>query len=296
MNILVTGSTGFVGRYLVSKLIFEKHQILELTRDLHVSTQLYGNNTQKHLIDDDQNTFAEVVEVFKPDVVIHLASYLTSQDDYSALNKLLDSNITFFCRLLDALKNIDLKLFVNTGTFAEYYKGDDVFDPAYLYAATKTASRSFLDYYSKVYNFKQTTVVPYTIYGGTDTQKKVIDYIYDSTSSDIPVDMSPGEQVLDFIHIEDVTNFYVEIIGSIDKLPIKSNFKLGTGEGHTLKNVAELIETISGRKTNINWGGKAYRLSDVMYAVAEPSKLINWVPVLNLESGIRNYLNTKMDK
>jgi nucleoside-diphosphate-sugar epimerase len=296
MNVIVTGSTGFVGRHLVAKLILEKYQILELTRNLDVSTKLYGDNTKKFLINDDQDALVKTIEEFKPDVIIQLASFLTSLDDYNSLNKLLDSNITFFCRLLDATKNSNLKLFVNTGTFAEYHSGDTNFDPAYLYAATKTASRSFLDYYSKVYNFKQTTVVPYTIYGGKDTQKKIIDIIYDSTISETAIDLSPGEQVLDFIHIDDVTNFYMILIKNINRLPAKSNLPLGTGTGHTLKQVAAMIEEVTHQKTNINWGGKQYRNSDVMYAVADLITInyyIDWHPNILLKEGIEKYVMPK---
>lgn len=296
MNVIITGSTGFVGRHLVPKLIFEKYQILELTRNLEVSNQLYGENTQKSLIDDDQNALVSTIEEFKPDVIIHLASFLTSLDDYGSLAKLLDSNISFFCRVLDATKNINLKLFVNTGTFAEYHSGDSNFDPAYLYAATKTASRSFLDYYSKVYAFKQTTVVPYTIYGGKDSQKKIIDIISDSITSKIPIDLSPGEQILDFIHIDDVTNFYMMLIKNTKGLPAKSNFPLGTGTGHTLKQVATIIEEVTSQKTNINWGGKQYRNSDVMYAVADSisiNNFIDWHPNILLKDGIEKYLMPK---
>jgi nucleoside-diphosphate-sugar epimerase len=293
MNVIITGSTGFVGRHLVPKLIFEKHQILELTRSIDFSNQLYGENTQKFLIDEDQNVLVSTIEEFKPDVIIHLASFLTSSDDYSSLNKLLETNISFFCRLLDAIKNVNLKLFVNTGTFAEYFSGDDDFDPAYLYAATKTASRSFLDYYSKVYSFKHTTVVPYTIYGGKDTQKKIIDIISDSITSNTPIDLSPGEQVLDFIHVDDVTDFYILLVKNLNKLSQKTNFLLGTGIGHTLIQVAQIIEDISKHKTNINWGGKDYRPSDVMYAVADISEINNtfqWNPKINLIEGIQKLM------
>jgi nucleoside-diphosphate-sugar epimerase len=293
MNVIITGSTGFVGRHLVPKLIFEKHQILELTRNIDFSNQLYGENTQKFLIEEDQNELISTIEKFRPDVVIHLASFLTSSDDYSSLNKLLETNIFFFCRLLDAIKNVDLKLFVNTGTAAEYLRGKNDFDPAYLYAATKTATRSFLDYYSKAYSFKYTTVVPYTIYGGNYTQKKIIDIITNSINSKTPIDLSPGEQVLDFIHVDDVTDFYIILVNNFNKLSQKTNFLLGTGIGHTLKQVAQIIEDISKHKTNINWGGKDYRPSDVMYAVADISEINNtfqWKPKINLIEGIQKLM------
>lgn len=296
MKLLITGSTGFVGRHLVPKLIDLGHEILEVTRNPLVCEDLYGNKTKKYKITYNQENFIQSVRNFNPEVAIHLASYLTANDDYLSLQTLLQTNIEFYCRVLDALKNSNLKLFINTGTFAEYFKGDGVLDPAYLYSATKTASRAFLDYYSKVYDFKQTTVIPYTIYGGSDSQKKIIDIIYDSVMSQTPIDLSPGEQVLDFIHIDDVVDFYLHILENVNQLPHRSNFQLGTGHGHTLRQVAEIIEKVTEQETHINWGGKAYRPADVMYAVADMNyKLIlpNWQPSIDLEKGIGLFINNR---
>jgi nucleoside-diphosphate-sugar epimerase len=294
MRILITGSTGFVGKNLVPVLLNENYQILEITRNIEKSISLFGEKTEKYQITEDQEALTSAINKFNPEIVIHLAAMLTSADDYETMQKLLNSNINFLCRILDALKETELKLFVNTGTFAEYYKGDGVFDPAYLYSATKTASRSFLDYYSKVYNFKQATIVPYTVYGGKDSQKKIIDIIYDSMSSVLPVDMSPGQQVLDFIHVDDVINVYIKIIKNTELLPKKINFQLGTGVGHTLKKLAEIIENLSHQKANINWGGKPYRKSDIMYAVANIQSLddiLDWQPNLSLKIGVERYLS-----
>ena len=197
MRILITGSTGFVGRNLVPILLKKSNLILEITRNIDKSNSLFGDSTEKYLITDEQEAFKLAIKQFNPEIVIHLAAMLTAADDYESIQKLLNSNISFLCRLLDALKETQIKLFVNTGTFAEYYKGDGVLDPAYLYAATKTASRAFIDYYSKTSNYKQITIVPYTIYGGRNSQKKIIDIIFDSIKSDVPIDLSPGNQLLD---------------------------------------------------------------------------------------------------
>jgi len=298
MKILVTGSTGFVGRNLMPLLIKEKHHVLEITRNEQKSQSLFGESTQKYQITDDQEALKLAIRQFNPEIAIHLAALLTSSDDYESMQKLLNSNLIFLCRILDALKESQLKLFVNTGTFAEYYNGNEVLDPAYLYAATKIASRTFVDYYSKTYKYKQITIVPYTIYGGQDSQKKIMDIIFDSIKSDVPTDLSPGNQILDFIHIDDVVNLYARVIDSVDSLPPKAAIQAGTGEGTSLKQLAIIIEEITGEKTNINWGGKSYRNSDVMYAVADISglnKLLNWQPSISLKLGIEKYLIKKFN-
>lgn len=289
MKIIVTGSTGFVGRNLIPKLIQHGHEILELTRSVKKSKQLFGNKTIKIEVKDLK--FKIKILEFNPEIVIHLASYLTSSDKFEDATKLINTNISFLCKVLDAVSQTSLKLFINTGTFAEYSKGDGDLEPAYFYAATKTASRAFVDYYATTYNFKQSTVVPYTIYGGSDSQKKIIDILYDSINSKQSIDLSPGEQVLDFIHVEDVVTFYVRLVKKIDLLEYKTNFQLGTGKGTSLKELAVIIEKFTGKKIKINWGGKAYRPSDIMFAVANLSsakKVLDWSPKIQLAEGLKN--------
>lgn len=291
-KVLITGSTGFIGRHLVPKLIVNNFQILEITRSIEKSTQLFGDSTSKVQVSDA--LFKEKIKKFDPEIVIHLASYLTSSDELTHVEKLIESNLLFLTKVLDSISETNLKLFINTGTFAEYFKGGDELIPAYFYAATKTASRSLIEYYSNTYNFNYTNVIPYTIYGGNDSNKKIIDLIIQSLDSSLPLDLSPGEQILDFIHINDVVDFYCELVLNYAEIKNKSIFKLGTGKGHTLKEVASIIQDLTSKRVNINWGGKKYRKSDVMYAVADISpreKILGWEPKVTLAEGIKELIN-----
>lgn len=207
---------------------------------------------------------------------------------------LIEANITYGVKLLDALRECTaLRLFVNTGTFAEYSFGTESFNNAYLYSATKTAFRSFADYYSQLGGYRYVNVIPYSIYGGIPTVKRLMDYILESMESAEPVDMTAGEQILDFTHVDDLCSFYVHLVKHIDKMESIRNgdsFHIGTGQGTTVRQLAQLMEEVYNRKCNISWGGRPYRDHDTMHAVAPIAKnlaLLGWRTKITLREGIK---------
>lgn len=283
MKLLITGATGFVGRNLLPILLNNKkiENILLFVNNKEKALKMYSDKKISFttLSDDYKNKIKE----FNPDKVIHLAAYLTSKNDINEIDKLLDANIRFGTFLLDSLKDCNISEFLNFGTFAEYRFGVEI-NNAYLYSATKSAFKSILDYYSELINFKYYNIIPYSIYGGIDSQKKVIDYIKDSFNKEI--DMTLGEQILDFIHIDDVCNFIETLLFHEKEIPNKTNFHLGTGHGTSIRELSEILEKKYNKKCHINWGKLPYRERDIMYAVAPIGnnlKYLNWRAKINLK-------------
>lgn len=295
MKVLITGSNGYLGMHLVPYLDSLGHELILLQRN----SQINFKNLHKHeIIDLESRDWKVKISNSKPDVVLHLAAYLSSNDDEETISRLIESNITFGTQLLDALRNTKLKLFINTGSFSEYFSNSEKIDPTYLYAATKSAFRYILKYFSSINNFSVLNVIPYTIYGGTTKQKKIFDLIYDSLDSNNSINMSPGDQQLDFIHIEDVLRFFSAALKNTNHFVLKefSEVHLGTGIGTTPKQIAALFENITCKKANIKWGGLSYRKRDTLFAVANkflPEPLLCWTPQVKLINGIENYIKLK---
>jgi len=283
MRILITGATGFIGRVLIPQLLTTHPdvQLLCVVRDKE-SARNKLPDTARIFFTEGLNR--ETIVEFSPKIVLHLAAFNTSSFDTAVIDRLIDSNIAFGVKLLDILSScIELKLFVNTGSFSQYADGHR---GAYLYSASKSAFEIFLDFYASRFGFKTITIVPYSVYGGDRTVKRIMDYIIESIDSVKPVEITEGLQQLDFIHVDDVVKAYIAVIDNYCMIPNREKLHIGTGQTHTLRDVAKIVEQITGKHCNIEWGTRPYRVDDIMYAKAPNMEYKFWEPTISLERGI----------
>lgn len=284
-KILITGATGFVGQSLCKQLANNgDYELFCVVRNTEKAKNILPGSVNYLDIDVAQFSSIDI------DTVIHLASYLTSKDDEDSIEKVLDANIIYGTRILNALRRNRSLKFINLGSFAEYRNGAEKPDCAYFYTAAKQAFRPLLDFFAKKGQWDYIHLVPYTIYGGVNNQKKLIDFVRESLDSEEPIKMSPGYQVSDFIHIDDVISCIRYFIDNPQKWAGKKGevYHLGTGRGTSIRELAKQFELKTGKKCNIEWGAYPYRERDVMYAVAPIGKLLDlgWRAQIRLEDSI----------
>lgn len=291
-NLIITGATGTIGSTLVETLLALNHTIIVIVRNLEKSTQLFSNRVT-HVVFDGAD-FSHNLTHYNAEIVIHLASLSTSQDDKKNMIDLIDSNIVFVSLLLDTLRNSPLKLFVNAGSFSEFHTNNGTIDPTYFYSATKTASRFIIDYFSKTNAFTFVNAILYSVYGKRGEQKKIFDHMMDAIESHEPVAMSNGFQILDFIHIDDVIHFYLLLIESYTNLSNQYNeYHIGTGKGTSIRELAQICQEQCHVTPNIKWGALQPRTRDTVIATADTQnafKEIGWKAAIFLKTGIKQYL------
>lgn len=285
-KILITGATGFVGQHLVRQLAASKeYDLYCVVRDIEKAKKVLPLGVRSVKADELAQVSSLGVEY-----VVHLASCLTSRDDTEAMREIIDVNIKFSTELLDALKCVKFLKFINLGSFAQYKTNPGISEPAYLYTATKQAFHPILDYYAANGEWDYVHLIPYTIYGGINNQKKLIDYVKESLDAKEPVAMSPGYQVSDFIHINDVVDCIRFFIDNPQKWEGQHGeiYHLGTGRGTSIRELADLFERLTQKKCKIKWGGLPYRKRDIMHAVAPIGKLLDlgWQAKIKLENGL----------
>ena len=290
MRVLITGATGFVGRTLDPYLYnYGIGDIVLLVRDVSKSQKIFSEINCK-IISTEQNDWRGKVIDCSPDVVLHMATCFIGKSDRKSVIDIIDTNILFSTLLLETLSVTGCKYFINIGTYSEYSFGAGEYSPNNLYSASKTAFRPIIQYYQSISKWKWINVIIYSPYGRKNCNKKVIDYMIDALTATQPVAFTYGEQILDFIHVDDIANFFSTLITRLSFLPMSYyEFHLGTGKGYSIREVAKIIERIWKKRINADWGKRAYSSSDIMYAVAPISKnidLLNWKAQIDIEEGL----------
>lgn len=273
-RILITGGTGFLGRALISRL----SKISNVCVDV-----LYRNNVFKE--SGKGNIRYLNLANFDPseieyDVVLHLAAYITAARDKASTTQLIQSNILFGAQLLSEVRIKNGGLFVDTGSFAELHSSRDEVNVSYLYSETKKSFENIAKFFATINQYNYCKVIPYTVISKERQDKKLIDVMLSSLDADLPVKMTSGEQVLDFIDRDDVVCLYEALVLEDDFSRLNNEtLECCSGKGTSVLDLAEMIKEISGKPLNIDWGAMPYRETDIMKAVGNPSntnKLTGW--------------------
>lgn len=266
MKILITGATGFVGKNLYKNLI-RSHEIFVLTREQSDTSKLYIEH--QYIFTGDIDGLKNYMISEHIDGVIHLATKYVAEHDACQIADMIHSNVYLGTAVIDAAVNAGIKWFLNIGTIWQNYNSPDYSDeyhPVNLYAATKQAFMTIAQYYTETSPIRFCTLKLCDTYGENDNRRKIMDLFADIAKSGKTLDMSPGEQMLDIVHIDNVVIEIERLISilSDNSKDYRPEYVVTSGKLITLRELAKQFEQSHNTKLNINWGGRSYRKREVM--------------------------------
>lgn len=292
---LLTGITGFVGRHLAKKLLSEGwvvHGIVRENSDIGVLDREFADRINFHVYSTG-NSLDKIVSEVKPGVVFHLASLYLSSHVYGDIPDLVESNVTFGTLLVEAMVKNGCYRLVNTGTSWQHYQ-NKAYSPVNLYAASKQAFDDMLQYYREAHELKVIELQLFDTYGNDDFRKKLLNLLKDCLENGNKLSMSPGEQLLNLVHIDDVVSAFelaghYLLSGDYDKC---GTYAVASLEELSLRELVSRIEKLAGCSLNIEFGGRPYRPREVMHPWNMGHLLPGWQCNVSLDDGLKSFFST----
>lgn len=287
---LITGGSGFVGSRLA-------HYLVDNGWSVDIVTTIEGNLSQlksditKYKIYPHDGSTKGMVELFgqsRPDIVFHLASLFLAEHKEADVESLIRSNILFGTQVLEGMLASGCSYIINTGTSWQHFE-DKEYNPVCLYAATKQAFSDILCFYTEAEGLKAITLKLFDTYGPGDARPKLFNLLKKMAEEGKEITMSPGEQMLDLVYIDDVIKAFARSAEIIDSNAIDKNveYAISSGKLIKLKHIVALYEEIVNKPMRIEWGGRDYRKREVMIPWSKGHLLPGWQAEINLEEGIR---------
>lgn len=287
---LVTGATGYLGSRLTCRLVAEGWDVHVLNRpgsSLGLLSACMGS-VHGHIYDGSLASIQSAVAAARPEVVFHLGSLFLVDHVPADVDALLASNIQFPVHLLQSMSDHGVRQLVNTGTSWQHYE-DEAYRPVNLYAATKQAFEDLLAFFVDTGRLQAITLCLYDTYGDGDPRRKVVPLLWRTALSGEPLSMSPGEQLIDLVHVDDVLEAYLVAASRVESLAPQTRERFGVGSGSpvSLRELASTFERATGLSLRIEWGGRPYRAREVMVpARTALVPLPGWQPRIDLLDGL----------
>ena len=327
-RVLVTGSAGFIGYHLVSKLIKENFEVYGLDNlndyyDINLKfSRLSQNGIKKEklkknkLIQSDKyNNYFFVkadlcdndflVNLFKNKkfkYVINLAAQAGVRYSIKNPSSYIQSNILGFYNLLECCKNNKVNHLIYASSSSVYGESnttpfrisDFVDKPISLYAATKKSNELMAHSYGHLFGLKTTGLRFFTVYGPWGRPDMAYFIFTKSIIEETPIKLfNQGMGERDFTYIDDIVEGISKVINKVDIN--RHHYKIyNIGNNKTIKvlNFIKLIEKNLNKKAiKINYPNQD---GDVSKTLANIENLIadyNYTPSTTVEKGIKKFID-----
>lgn len=293
-TVLITGVTGYIGRNVAAYFLAQQFHVVGLVREesiykLEQYTGFSEGDFSYIPYDGSIESVRNAFEVHTIDCVIHIAAQF-GLDNVAAM---LDANIILGTQLLELMKEYGVGKFINTGSYSQHNE-DGTYNPRNIYTASKQAFEDIMMCYSKTCYMKLITLKLYDVYGPNDERKKLIPALLEASKNDTQLDLTPGEQNIYMVHVEDVTRAYLQ---AYNLMLAKSNacFEVYFVPGQLIKvkSLVELWIELSKIKIDVNWGARDYEAFQIM----EPyvgERLPDWSASISIRNGIDSIIQDNL--
>jgi len=325
-NILITGTAGFIGFHLATRLLKEGFHVFGVDNlndyyDVNLKKDrlhLLKKNSEFSFYQIDLKDLDDLSAIFKEqsiDVVVNLAAQAGVR--YSLINPhaYVESNLVGFVNILECCRHNHVRHLVFASSSSVYGANtnmpfsvhDNVDHPVSLYAATKKSNELMAHTYSHLYNLPCTGLRFFTVYGPWGRPDMALFLFTKAILENKPIQVfNHGKMLRDFTYIDDIVEGVFRVINAVpEPNPEWSGdapdpgtsckpyriFNIGNNNPVELTRFIEAIENSLGRKAEKEL--MDIQPGDVAATYANIDDLYNAVgfkPETSIEKGIGNFI------
>jgi nucleoside-diphosphate-sugar epimerase len=280
LKVLILGNNGFIGTNLFNYLKENsKHNIITTTIEQKLCNPFtyYFN-----LLDKD--SWGSIVEL-NSDVIINTTGYGVVKLETN-IDLMYDINymmLTAFLEFLESSSNATN--FIQFGTAFEYdlniekITEDTPCIPKTHYGISKFLTSNFI-LNRKCDHVRYLVLRPFALFGPYENNSKIIPYLINSQLKNEVVKLSSGEQIRDYLFVEDLCSFILELCSKdFNTLPKLMN--IGAGKPISIKELGNIIAQNIG-----DFNSKLWEWSRIPYRANEGDTFYNYSK-LAFENGLR---------
>ena len=263
--VLLTGSTGFVGRQVLREFSEKGVRVRTLVRDGKQDQLLNLNGvesivTSPDLFSEDSNWWANVCQGI--DTVVHTAWY-AEPTKYLQSSKNIDCLIGTL-QLAKGCAQAGVKRFIGIGTCFEYeltagyLSIQTPLKPLTVYAGTKAAAYTTLSQFLPLHSVEFAWCRLFYLYGEGEDSRRLVPYLRSKLKAGEYAQLTSGKQIRDFLEVREAGKIIAELALSNQQGPIN----VCSGEPITVRQLAEKIAEEYGRKDLLEFGSRPDNLID----------------------------------
>ncbi len=287
-NILIVGGTGFIGYHLAKKSLKKGWKVTSISSKRprkkrylpQVKYIICDITKKKSLRKNIQKSF---------NYVVNLGGYV----DHSNRKKTFKSHYIGCKNLAEIFLKKELISFVQMGSSAEYgnvkspQKENAKCKPKSVYGQAKLLSSTYLIDLFKKQKFPSTILRLYNTYGSRQDLNRFIPIVISGCTKNKKFPCSIGNQVRDFLHIDDVVD---AIIKSLTNKNARGQIiNIGSGKPRIIKNIIEYIKKISKGGYPL-FGKVKLRRDEILTVYPDINKArnkIGWRPKISFKKGLK---------
>ena len=326
MNVLVTGSAGFIGSELTLKLLDRGDIVIGIDNlNDYYNIELKKERLSRHINHQNYNHFEidisqkkELEEVFKSneiDVVVNLAAQAGVRYSIENPDVYIQSNIVGFMNILECCRHSQIRNLVYASSSSVYGANltmpfsvhDNVDHPLSLYAASKKSNELMAHTYSNLFNLSTTGLRFFTVYGPWGRPDMALFKFTKAIINDEEIDVyNYGNHQRDFTYIQDIVDGVIKVVDN----PAESNpewdglapdpgssfapwrvYNIGSNNPVKLNDYISEIERNVGKKAIVNF--LPLQQGDVVATYADVQDLFetfDFKPKFNVKHGVKNFV------